>query len=438
MFSWLVSASGYVNVDVSQAKQMIESDPNLAILDVRTQQEYNTGHIHNAILIPVTELPNRLGELNKERETLVYCGSGGRSATASQILVDNGFSNIYNMLGGITAWRNAGYPIEGVPPPTYNVDISAHCNTESVDVSLPIMMDGSLSGHSTAYTFSGLSGTHTFEVPSTDNAGHSFLQWSTGQTSTTITVSSAGMYTAYYQTVNYTVNLDSCQDTHTTTHLGNITLDGIAYSLPGWVSEVSGIYSIGYNATSGYEFDHWEATGGLSITNQSVQSTSVTVSGNGNLTAVYKESIINTIYLMSRQNNGTAINIGTIQFDGQLCSLPDNLTKASGQYLLSYTTASGFKFACWEASSNITLANAASQDTSMMVSGSGNICAVVTFLADLDKNGKVDIFDVTIIARAYGSKIGDPKWNAIADLNEDGVINILDVTIVARDYGKTL
>jgi rhodanese-related sulfurtransferase len=91
---------------------MIESNPNLVILDVRTQAEYDSGHIQNATLIPVTELANRLGELDTEKEILVYCKAGGRSATASQILVDNGFSKVYNMLGGITAWMSAGYWIE--------------------------------------------------------------------------------------------------------------------------------------------------------------------------------------------------------------------------------------------------------------------------------------------------------------------------------------
>jgi len=102
----------YVDVNVSVAKQMIESDPNLTILDVRTQSEYESGHIQNATLIPVTELAGRLGELDKNKEILVYCASGGRSATSSQTLVDNGFSKVYNMLGGITAWKSAGYWIE--------------------------------------------------------------------------------------------------------------------------------------------------------------------------------------------------------------------------------------------------------------------------------------------------------------------------------------
>ena len=106
------AVNAYVDVDVSQAKQMIDSNPDLVILDVRTQSEYDAGHIQNATLIPVSELGGRLGELDKNREILVYCASGGRSATASQTLVENGFSKVYNMLGGITAWKNAWYWIE--------------------------------------------------------------------------------------------------------------------------------------------------------------------------------------------------------------------------------------------------------------------------------------------------------------------------------------
>jgi len=106
------ASNGYVNVNISEAKQMIESNPDLVILDVRTQGEYDEGHIENAVLIPVSELEERLDELDKEKDTLVYCRSGGRSVTASQILVDNGFVSVYNMLGGITAWRNSGYWIE--------------------------------------------------------------------------------------------------------------------------------------------------------------------------------------------------------------------------------------------------------------------------------------------------------------------------------------
>jgi parallel beta-helix repeat protein len=103
--------STYVDVTVSEAKTMIDSNPLLTILDVRTQNEYNSGHIRNTKLIPHTEIEDRISELDEDRETVVYCGSGGRSASASQILVDHGFTQVYNMLGGILAWMGEDYPV---------------------------------------------------------------------------------------------------------------------------------------------------------------------------------------------------------------------------------------------------------------------------------------------------------------------------------------
>jgi parallel beta-helix repeat protein len=103
-------ASSYNDVTVTAAKTMIDQKPYLVILDVRDQSEYDSGHIRNSKLIPVSELATRLNELSKTDEILVYCMAGGRSVTASQILADNGFSHVYNMLGGIAAWIAAGYP----------------------------------------------------------------------------------------------------------------------------------------------------------------------------------------------------------------------------------------------------------------------------------------------------------------------------------------
>ena len=110
-FPSTVLANNYTNVTVLEAKVMIDSNPSLVILDVRNQSEYDSGHIRNAKLIPVFELEGRLSELNKSDEILVYCKLGGRSSTASQILVDNDFLYVYNMLGGVTAWADEGYPV---------------------------------------------------------------------------------------------------------------------------------------------------------------------------------------------------------------------------------------------------------------------------------------------------------------------------------------
>jgi parallel beta-helix repeat protein len=108
-------ASPYTSIDVVTAYTMITSGsyPDLVVLDVRTKSEYDSRHIYRAVWIPVTELEARIGELagHENHEIIVYCGSGGRSATASGILDAHGFTKVYNMMGGISAWQSAGYPV---------------------------------------------------------------------------------------------------------------------------------------------------------------------------------------------------------------------------------------------------------------------------------------------------------------------------------------
>ncbi|TFH14832.1 rhodanese-like domain-containing protein [Candidatus Bathyarchaeota archaeon] len=101
----------YGDVTVQEAKKLIEDEPELVILDVRTDAEYNDGHIEGATNFPVEELANRLTELDKNSELLVYCRTGNRSSTAVSILEDAGFSKIYHMSEGISAWTQQGYPI---------------------------------------------------------------------------------------------------------------------------------------------------------------------------------------------------------------------------------------------------------------------------------------------------------------------------------------
>jgi len=105
----------FQNITVNSAYQMITngSFPNLVILDVRNQSEYDTGHLYNAVLIPINELEKRISELQDHvgHEIIVYCGSGYRSQVACEILVGHDFAKVYNMLGGIRAWMEAGYPI---------------------------------------------------------------------------------------------------------------------------------------------------------------------------------------------------------------------------------------------------------------------------------------------------------------------------------------
>ncbi|MEM2567989.1 MAG: rhodanese-like domain-containing protein, partial [Candidatus Bathyarchaeia archaeon] len=112
-FAETSGAGAYENISVDAAYNMIKKAQVSLVLDVRNQSEYNLGHLYGAVLIPVYELEERISELQGHMNDpiIVYCKSGYRSQIACEILVNHGFTRVYNMLGGITAWMEAGYPI---------------------------------------------------------------------------------------------------------------------------------------------------------------------------------------------------------------------------------------------------------------------------------------------------------------------------------------
>lgn len=96
-----------VDLSIEETKELIESQEDLLILDVRTTEEFNQGHIEGAQQISVDDLKDRVQELEdyKDKSVLVYCRSGNRSSKAVNILLDNGFSNIYHMSEGFMNWK---------------------------------------------------------------------------------------------------------------------------------------------------------------------------------------------------------------------------------------------------------------------------------------------------------------------------------------------
>jgi rhodanese-related sulfurtransferase len=98
-------------MNVEEAMNLIEAKPNLIIVDVRSSQEYASGHIAGAVSIPITNSKLLLVNLRPTNEILIYCQSGFRSASAKQLLNKKGYERVHDMLGGIAAWKNAGYPI---------------------------------------------------------------------------------------------------------------------------------------------------------------------------------------------------------------------------------------------------------------------------------------------------------------------------------------
>lgn len=104
----------YTTLPTKAWKERLDATPGAWILDVRTSQEYESGHIPNSTLIPYTELERRSAELPTDKTTpiFVYCRSGSRSEIASGTLVELGYTNVVNMDGGFPDWAAAGYPAE--------------------------------------------------------------------------------------------------------------------------------------------------------------------------------------------------------------------------------------------------------------------------------------------------------------------------------------
>ncbi len=96
----------FEQITAEDAKKIMDSDEDYIILDVREQDEFDSGHIHGAVLIPYTDIDNMAEEMipDKNRLILVYCRSGRRSKIAAESLAKLGYTNVKEF-GGIIEWK---------------------------------------------------------------------------------------------------------------------------------------------------------------------------------------------------------------------------------------------------------------------------------------------------------------------------------------------
>jgi rhodanese-related sulfurtransferase len=107
----LAAAAVARNIAPADALSLVKARPNLYLLDVRTPQEYQEARIAGAHLIPIDQLMQRVRELPQDRPILVYCAVGSRSAQVFSFLARRGYTEVYNLDGGIYAWAAKGYPV---------------------------------------------------------------------------------------------------------------------------------------------------------------------------------------------------------------------------------------------------------------------------------------------------------------------------------------
>ena len=98
----------FLNITAEEARKLMDSEKDRIILDVRSREEYDQGHIPGAILIPDTEIEAKAADLlpDKDQLILVYCRSGRRSKLAAEALAGLGYSNVKEF-GGILDWPYA-------------------------------------------------------------------------------------------------------------------------------------------------------------------------------------------------------------------------------------------------------------------------------------------------------------------------------------------
>jgi rhodanese-related sulfurtransferase len=105
-------AAGSKGVLPIEAVQLLNRE-NALPLDVRSRDDFDAGHIINAVHIPAAEIKTRSGELKKsgDRPIIVYCATGSTSLAAVKELTDAGFEQVYSLKGGISAWRADNLPL---------------------------------------------------------------------------------------------------------------------------------------------------------------------------------------------------------------------------------------------------------------------------------------------------------------------------------------
>lgn len=91
------------------------SRERVSMVDVRTESEWNAGHIAGSVLVPLGRLRERAGELPRDVPTVVICQTGSRSAIGASILATEGVADVANLVGGVVDWERAGFDLEGSP-----------------------------------------------------------------------------------------------------------------------------------------------------------------------------------------------------------------------------------------------------------------------------------------------------------------------------------
>ena len=112
-----MNPGGIPTIDVLEAERRLREDPGRPLLiDVREANEFAAVRAPDAVLLPMSSLQSRIGELPADRPLMIVCHLGGRSAAVAGFLMRAGRTDVVNVAGGMDAWEAAGLPVRHGPP----------------------------------------------------------------------------------------------------------------------------------------------------------------------------------------------------------------------------------------------------------------------------------------------------------------------------------
>jgi parallel beta-helix repeat protein len=442
----MTMATGYTGVSVVEAKAMLDSNPSLVVLDVRTQSEYDSGHIRNAKHIPVTQLEGRLHELDTTDEILVYCKSGFRSTTASQLLVDHGFLYVFNMNGGIDAWKSQGYPVY-----VKYASIQAAINTANPGDVL-LIASGTYYEHLRVNKTISLVG---------ENNEETIVDGSLTGTAVEIIASNFSLAEFTIRNCHSGVVMNNSKGTHLRQNIiENFSEYGIHVSLSNDTiltdNTVSGQYwgdfGIRVSWSNGCIITDNDISGGWALllqrsSNSTVMNNLIFAKGTYGIRLAYSygnlitgNEIYNATATISDVGYGLWISYYSADnrifhnnfFNNTVQAHAHNLTNAwdngcEGNYWNNYNGTDSDGDGIGDTPYVLDVNNA---DNHPLISPFWNI-------GDINHDFKVDIFDVVLAAGSYGSTPSDPHWNPHCDIAEPfGTIDIFDIVRIATSYGE--
>lgn len=108
------AAASVKDVTPQEAENILKSQKDVVVLDVRTPEEFESGHIAGAVNLDAQsdDFAEKLGRLDKNKTYLLHCAAGGRSSSALKKMRGLNFKSIYHMPGGTSAWEEAGKPLK--------------------------------------------------------------------------------------------------------------------------------------------------------------------------------------------------------------------------------------------------------------------------------------------------------------------------------------